>query len=137
MLTEGRGIPIAVVVAGANRNDMKLLEATLDAIVIERPEATPEQPQHLCADKGYDYAACRQTVGEHGYTAHIRSRGEERQERVEHPEYRPRRWVVEVSHSWVNRFRKILVRFEKKEATHLGLLQLACAYIALKRSKLF
>jgi len=127
-------VPIAIVVAGANRNDMKLLADTLDAAVIARPEPTAQEPQHLCADKGYDYAECRQVAEEHGYQPHIRTRGEEEREKREHPDARPHRWVVEVCHSWLNRFRKILVRFEKLEASHLGLLQFACAYIVLKRA---
>ena len=137
VLTEGHGLPIAVVVAGANCHDKKLLAATLDAIVMERPEATEEKPQHLCADKGYDYPDSRQEVADRGYQVHIRSRGEERQARREIPGYRARRWVVEVCHSWLNRFRKLLVRFEKQAATHLGLLQFACAYIVFKRAGLF
>jgi putative transposase len=137
VLTDGQGIPLAVVVAGANRHDMKLLAATLDAVVIERPEPTDATPQHLCADKGYDYAECREEAARQEYIAHIRSRGEERQATQAIPGYRARRWVVEVCHSWFNRFRKILVRFEKKLATHLALLQLACAYIVLKRADVF
>lgn len=137
LLTEGKGIPIAVVVAGANRHDMKLLEDTLEAVVVERPEPTPENPQNLCADKGYDYPETHQKVVERGYIPHILSRGQEAQEKKEIPGYRARRWVVEVCHSWLNRFRKILVRFEKKIETHLGLLQFACAYIVLKRSGVF
>lgn len=70
-------MPLAVTVAGANRHDMKLTEATLEAIVIERPQPTPEKPQHLCLDKGYDYPEVRELVDRWGYTAHIRSRGEE------------------------------------------------------------
>jgi putative transposase len=137
VLTEGHGIPIAVVVAGANRHDMKLLAATLDAAVMERPEPTAEAPQHVCLDKGYDYDACRDEVKSRGYIPHIRSRGEEQQERREIPGYRARRWVVAVCHAWLNRFRKILVRFEKKLATHLALLQFACADIVLKRADVF
>ena len=52
LLTEGHGIPISLVVEGANRHDMKLMEPTLEAIVIERPKPTEEVPQHLCLDKG-------------------------------------------------------------------------------------
>ena len=136
-MTEGQGIPIAVVVAGANRHDMKLLAATLEAVVVVRPESTDEAPQHLCADKGYDYDVCRQTAERYDYIPHIRSRGEEQQEKRAIPGYRARRWVVEVCHSWLNRFRKILVRFEKKLATHLALPQFACAYIVLKRAEVF
>jgi putative transposase len=137
LLTEEQGIPIAVVVAGANRHDMKLLADTLDAAVMERPEPTEEAPQHVCLDKGYDDDVCRQEVESRGYIPHIRCRGEEQQARREIPGYRARRWVVEVCHSWLNRFRKILVRFEKKLATHLALLQFACAYIVLKRAEVF
>ena len=137
MLTEGQGIPIAVVVAGANRHDMKLLADTLDAVVVERPEPTEAAPQHVCLDRGYDYDECRQVAEQHDYIPHIRSRGEEQREKREITGYRPRRWVVEVCHSWVNRFRKLLVRFEKKLETHLALLQFACAYIVLKRAEVF
>lgn len=136
-MTDGQGIPIAVIVAGANRHDMKLLAETLEAVVVVRPEATDEAPQHLCADKGYDYEACRQTAERCDYIPHIRCRGEEQQEKHAIPGYRARRWVVEVCHSWLNRFRKILLRFEKKLATHLALLQFACAYIVLKRAEVF
>jgi putative transposase len=134
VLTEGQGIPLAVVVAGANRHDMKLLADTLDAVVVERPEPTAKAPQHVCLDKGYDYDECRQVAEQHEYIPHIRSRRAEQWEKREIPGYRPRRWVVEVCHSWLNRFRKLLVRFEKKVETHLALLQFACAYIVLKRA---
>jgi putative transposase len=137
VLTEGQGIPIAVVVAGANRHDMKLLADTLDAVVVERPEPTEEVPQHVCLDKGDDDDECRQVAEQHDDSPHIRSRGEEQREKREIPGYRPRRWVVEVCHSWLNRFRKILVRFEKKLETHLALLQFAGAYIVLKRAEVF
>jgi putative transposase len=135
VLTEGQGIPLAVVVARANRHDLKLLAETLDAVVVERPAPTAAAPQHVCLDKGYDYEECRQVAERHDYIPHIRSRGEEQREKRAIPGYRPRRWVVEVCHSWLNRFRKLLVRFEKKLETHLALLQFACAYIVLKRAE--
>jgi putative transposase len=135
VLTEGQGIPIAVGVAGANRHDMKRRADTLDAVVVERPEPTEAAPQHVCLDKGDDDDACRQVAEPHDDIPHIRSRGEEQREKREIPGYRPRRWVVEVCHAWVNRVRKLLVRFEKKLETHLALLQFACAYIVLKRAE--
>ena len=64
-----------------------------------------------------------------GYAAHIRGRGEEKQEHERNPQYKARRWVVEVCHSWLNRFRKLLVRYEKKTCNYLALLHLACAII--------
>lgn len=136
-MSEGKGIPLAVVIAGANRHDMKLLADTLEAVVVEPPEPSEEVPPHLCADKGYDYPACHQEAQRQGYIPHIRSRREEKDEQAWVPGNWPRRWVVEVCHSWLNRFRKILVRFEKNLDTHLGLVQLACAYIVLKRAGVF
>jgi putative transposase len=135
VLTEGQGIPLAVVVAGANRHDMQWLADTLDAVVIARPAPTEAAPQHVCLDKGDDDDACRQEAEGPGYIPQIRARGEERQEKREIPDYRPRRWVVEVCHAWLNRLRKLLVRFETKLKTHLALLQFACASIVLKRAE--
>ena len=78
-------MPIGLAVAGANRHDMKLVEATLASIPVTRPEPTPETPQGLCLDKGYDFDAVRETVAAYGYTAHIRMRGEERVAKRELP----------------------------------------------------
>jgi putative transposase len=137
VLTAGQGIPLAVVVAGAKRHDLKLLAETLDAVVVERPEPREEAPPPVCLDQGYAYDACRQVAEPHDDIPHLRSRGEEQREKRELPGYRPRRWVVEVCHAWLNRFRKRLVRFEKKLETHLALLQFACADIVLKRAEVF
>jgi putative transposase len=128
-------MPLAVIVAGANRHDLKLLADTLDAVVVERPEPTEAAPQHVGLDKGDDDDECRQVAEQHAYLPQIRARGQEQREKRQIPGYRPRRWVVEVCHSWLNRFRKLLVRFEKKLETHLALLQFACAYMVLKRAE--
>ena len=132
LLTEAKGIPIGLVTDGANRNDMKLVESTLESIPIERPEPSPENPQHMCMDKGYDYADVRQTVDEWGYTAHIRARGEEIHDKATIPGYRARRWVVERTHSWFNRFRRLLIRWEKKVDNYLAMTHFACAFIAFR-----
>jgi putative transposase len=137
LLTEGGGIPLAVTVEGANRHDMKMAQSTLDGIVLERPEPTPEKPQHLCLDKGFDYEAVRELVAARQYIAHIRSRGEEAQAKREIPGYRARRWVVERTHSWLNRFRRLLIRWEKKVENYLAMLELACAFIALRAAEVF
>ena len=137
VLTEGHGMPRAVVVAGANRHDRKRLAATWDAAVLERPAPTAEAPHQVCWDQGYDDEAWRQEAERRGDIPHRRSRGEAHQERRELPGDRARRWGVEVCHAWLHRFRKILVRFETKLATHLALLQCACADMALKRADVF
>lgn len=137
MLTEGHGIPIALAVEGANRHDMKLVEPTLEAMVVERPEPTEENRRHLCLDKGYDYPEVRKLVEAWGYTAHIRARGEEAQAKREIPGYRARRWVVERTHSWLNRFRRLLIRWEKKVENYLAMLHFACAWISFRAAGLF
>jgi len=133
LLTDGQGIPLAITVAGANRHDMKLTESTLNSIIVERPEVTPDYPQHFCADKGYDYPEIHEMIAQWGYTGHICKRGEEYPEqRQQIPGYRSRRWVVERTHSWMNRFRSLLIRWEKKVANYLAMLHFACAWISFK-----
>ena len=73
-------------------------------------------------DKGYDFAEVEQLVARYGYTAHIRSRGQERKEQQALPGYRARRWVVERSHSWLNRFRRLLIRWDKRLDNYLAML---------------
>jgi len=116
---------------------MRLVETTLESIPVERPEPTPHKRQHFCADKGYDYAAVRETVAEFGYVAHIKSRGQEEAERKKSPKYRARRWVVERTHSWMNRFRRLLIRWEKKVDNYLAFVHLACAWIAFRAAEVF
>ncbi len=101
-----------------------------------RPEPTEDAPQGLCLDKGYDYEEVRDLLAEFGFTLHLRTRGEEAKAIKREAGYKARRWVVERTHSWMNRFRRILVRWEKKAVNYLGLLHLVCAYITLKRAGL-
>lgn len=134
LLVEGSGIPIGIAVAGANRNDMKMTEDTLKTMAIKRPD--PEIiPQNMCLDKGFDYEEVREILSDWRYTAHIRTRGEEKRESM--PGYRARRWVVERTHSWLNRFRRLLVRWEKKVNNYLAMLHFACAHICLRASGVF
>ena len=109
VLTDGRGTPVGVAIAGANRNDHPLMRETLDGTGVERPGPTRRRPQHLCLDKGYDYADPRRLAAERGFTLHLRTRGEEA-EAKRHRNGKARRWVVEASHAWTNRFRDPLIR---------------------------
>jgi putative transposase len=136
VLTDGGGIPIGLAVAGANRNDFKMARATMTSIPIARPEPTPEKPQGVCLDKGYDYDEVRHLLTEFGFTAHIRARGEEAQAIKQEVGYKARRWVVERTHSWMNRFRRVLIRWDKKVCNYLAFLHLACAYITYRQSGL-
>lgn len=136
MLTEANGIPLSVVIDGANRHDMKLVQDTLESIVIPRPTPTAQSPQGLCLDKGYDYDEVRRIVAALGFTAHIRARGEEAQAIKQEAGFKARRWVVERTHSWMNRFRRILVRWEKREDTYLAMLHLALGIITWRATGL-
>lgn len=111
---------------------MKLVEPTLQGILGERPKPEGRQPQHLCLDKGYDFDEVRELVATYGYTAHIRARGEERVAKQTLPGYRARRWVVERTHSWLNRFRRLLIRWDKRLDNYLAMLHLACAWITYR-----
>ena len=107
-------MPLAVAVEGASRHDMKLAESALQAMLIERPQPTADKPRNLCLDKGYDFPQVRQLLEEWGHTAHICARGEESQAKRLIPGYRARWWVMGRTHSWLNRFRRLLIRWEKK-----------------------
>ena len=121
-------------VAGANRHDMKLAGPTLMNIVIERPKPTMKHPQNMCMDKGYDFPEIDELVAEWGYTAHIARRGVDQSERRRVPGYRARRWVVERTNSWMNRFRRLLIRWEKKGKNYLAMIHLACAWITYRQA---
>jgi putative transposase len=123
-------------VAGANRNDFKLAAATLESIEVDRPPPTAEHPQGLCLDKDYDRSEIRELLKEFKFTAHIRTRGEEAQNLKRKAGARARRWVVERTHSWLNRFRALLIRWNKKAENYLGLLHLALGVITFRMSGL-
>lgn len=137
MLCDAVGIRLAAVIDGVNRHDMKLLEPTLDALVIERPEPSKDEPQGVCLDKGCDYDAVRELLIEQGYVPHARSRGEEADDLKRHPDAKARRWVIERDHGWLNRYRAILIHWCKKPENYLACLHLACGFIAYQQAGLF
>jgi len=110
---------------------MKMTRATLESVVLERPGL--DKPQNLCLDKGYDYDEVRDLAREFGYTAHIRARGEEAQAIKHEAGFKARRWVAERTHSWMNRFRRILIRWEKKPENYLALLHFVCGWITYRK----
>lgn len=134
LLVDGKGIPLAVAVDGANRHDMKLTEDTLKAMMIKRPD--PQRvKQNMCMDKAYDFDEVRKILSYWGYIPHIRKRGEEIHQKI--AGNRARRWVVERTHSWLNRFRRLLIRWEKKKSNYLALLHFACALICFRAAMVF
>ncbi len=138
LLADGAGIPIGLAIGPAigpaNRNDHKLMQETLDSRPVLLP---PSRSQHMCLDTGYDYPAAREVLEAEEFVAQIRSRGEEVREMERNRKRRPRRWVVERLHSWMNRFRRLLVRWEKKLANYLALAQFARAWITYRAAGLF
>ncbi|RZK13425.1 MAG: IS5/IS1182 family transposase, partial [Hymenobacter sp.] len=128
-LTEARGIPVRLVLAGANRHDIKLTESPLRSLP---PAAEAARDAHRAAghdqDVCYDYAQGRTVVAELGYTAPtVRPWGEEAQ--AKKAGQQARRWVVEHTHSWLNRFRHLLTRWAKKPANYFAMLHFACGLI--------
>lgn len=124
-------MPLAVAVDGANVHDQKLVEQTLDAIAAERPEPTSRKKQHLCLDKGYTGDPVDRAVRRRGYIPHVPSKGTAGKQK-QHPHGQARRWKVERTHSWVNRARRLLIRWEKKVANYLAFLHLQFAITTLR-----
>ena len=132
LLVEGDGGPLGVVIAGANVPDMKLLEETIEAIVVERPD--PEElEQHLSLDRGYDNPTGHEVTARHGYVGHIRPIGQDRREKRRPGRRTPRRWVVERTLAWLSKCRGLLIRYDKHDVNYLGLIQLACALLWYRR----
>ena len=131
VLVDGQGVPLAAAVDGANVHDQKLLNETLDSIPVERPQPTPRQKQHLCLDKGYTGEPVEQEVGKRNYVLHVPVKSGQ-PSKPTHRQGKARRWKVERTHSWTNRARRLLIRWEKKVANYLGFLHLQFAIVALR-----
>lgn len=131
LLVEGKGVPISIVVDRASRHDLKLLAKTLDARVVETEE---EIEENLCLDKAYSGEPALEIGRERGYTVHVPDKVNAKQKRKRKSGRRKaRRWRVEVTHSWLNRFRRLLIRWEKKLANYLSMLYFACAIICWRK----
>ena len=118
---DGRGVPLSLVVTGANRHDVTQLDKVLQAIMVKRKTPTIRRSKHLCADAGYRGQPALQIIKSHGYIPHVVGRRKEADAKRRDPTKKARRWVVEVCHSWFNRFRKLLVRYEKLERSFVAL----------------
>ena len=127
---------MALAIDGANRHDMKLVQGTLERIMTKRPMPTGASPQGLCMDKRYDYDEVPAIVKKFGFTAHIRARGEEAKAIKLEAGFRTRRGRVERTHSWMNRFRRILVRREKLPETFIAMLHLIYGIITWRATGL-
>lgn len=127
-----QGAPLGVEVVGANVHDSRLVSSTLATAILPRPTPTPDTPQHLCLDKGYDYARVEIEVCGCNYLPHIRRIGEEKlaEGAKTHP---ARRWVVERTIAWLKGFRAIRTRYVCKARNYLAMIHLACALILFRK----
>lgn len=130
---DGRGTPLSLVVTAANVNDVTQVEEVLKAIMVQRPSPAKRRSKHLCADAGYRGKNAMRVILAHGYIPHVVGRKCEANQKKRAPHKKARRWVVEACHGWFNRFRKLLVRYEKLEHTFLALNHLAAAIITLRK----
>ena len=152
-MTEKKGIPLSVVISPASTHDINLVTDVVDKAIIKRPKSIsrskPESRrrrrlQHLCLDKGYKSTEEEQELIKRGYILHIpikkkKKKGEDSEEKIEEKptpnrmKYSPKRWVVERTNSWHNRFRKLFTRYEKKDENYLGLVQFSCCIIIYRK----
>jgi transposase len=128
LVSDAQGIPLAVTLSAANVHDSVLFETVLDAIEpIRRPRGRPrKRPAKLHADKGYDFPRCRRALRRRGICARIARRGVESKEKLGR-----HRWVIERTTAWLNRCRRLVIRYERRADIHEAFLHLGCALICL------
>ncbi|MBU8895844.1 IS5 family transposase [Corallococcus sp. M34] len=129
LLTDSRGVPLGLEVAGANTNDFKLARSTLESIPVRRPLPSRGSCQTLCGDLGYAFRSVRELAQEYGFTLRAPRRHSQVRPRCAQRRRSSPRWVVERTHSWLNRFRRLLVRWEKREDTYVAMLHFALGII--------
>jgi putative transposase len=137
VLPDGHGLPRGIAVDGAHRQAMPWVDAPLEAIIITRPEPPAPQPPHRCLDTGDDDEAVREPLAAWSSTAHLRHRGEEAPATRDVPGYRARRGVVERTHAWMKRLRRLLIRWENTVEHALAWRPVACAWITFRAAELF
>jgi len=132
LLVEANGGSLGIVIAGANVPDFQLLEETIRAVVVERPD--PEQvEQHLGSDAGFDNEPIRELIERHGHIGHIRPVREGAGPRRRPDRRKASRWVVERTLAWLSKCRALLIRYDKHHGNFLGLIQLACGLLWYRR----
>lgn len=136
LLVDGRGAPLSLVVTGANAHDATQLDAVLQAIMVKRKMPSTRRSKHLwpmpVTEGGLPRGSSRATAT--FPTSLIATKEADAKRRD--PTKKARRWVVEVCHSWLNRFRKLLVRYEKLERSFVALNHIAAAITAFRKVKL-
>jgi hypothetical protein len=140
------------VISSASTHDIKLVTDIVDNTILKRPRSSPSKSrrgtkrrrliQHLCLDKGYNSAEEEQKLIKRDYVLHIPIKNKKKKKKGKDSEeiaipnckkYSPKRWVVERTNSWHNRFRKLFTRYEKKDENYLGLIQFSCCMIVYRK----
>jgi transposase len=129
LVVDRQGIPLAVWLTAANVHDWQVFEALIESVEpIARPRGRPRQrPHKLHADKAYDYPRCRAYLRRRGIIGRIARRGIDSSDKLGRS-----RWTVERTFAWINRFRRLIIRYERLADLHLAFLDLGCALICLR-----
>lgn len=130
-MVDRNGIPLALLLSGANEHDCTQHDDTWDSMILVAPDPA-EVTQHAALDKGYDNQYCRGFLKDKGYRVHIPKKGLDTTLREQDPQYPARRWVVERTGSWHNRFRRLKIRYKVKAENYLAFVQLANAIICFR-----
>ena len=145
ILTDKNGIPLSVVISSASTHDIKLVTDVVDNMIVKRSSPSAKcnssrkrKLQHLCLDKAYNSKTVKQAIIKRGYVPNIpfkRNRGQKIGAicQKKYPSAKNKRWVVERTNSWHNRFRKLFTRYEKKMENYLGLVQFSCCIIIYRK----
>src|SRR6476660_5150361 len=153
ILTDKNGIPLSTVITSANKHDINTVTDVMDDAVINRPfessfskkktmgqnRKQQQQQQHLCLDRAYTSKSIEKEIINRGYVPHIpykRKRGQKKRENSNQKKYsssKNKRWVIERTNSWHNRFRKLFIRYERKMENYLGLVQLLSSIIIYRK----
>ena len=136
LLVDGRGVPLSLVLTGADRHDVSQLAAVLAAISVKRADPPRRRNKHLCADVGHYGKPALNIIEAHGYISHVKGRGQEADELKREPSKKARRWIVKVAHSGFNWFRKLLARYEKLNRSFVALNHLVASISAFRNVKL-
>jgi transposase len=125
-VVDRQGIPLAILLTAANVNETTMLEPTIDAIQpIKGPTGRPrKRPDKLHADKGYESKKNKAALRKRGIAPRIARKGVESKQKLGR-----HRWVVERTHSWLNRYKRLKVRYERRADIHEAFLKIGCALI--------
>jgi transposase len=149
ILTDKQGIPLSAIITAANKHDIKAVTDVIDNSVIKQTFVSSKPKKgmkhrrwkydHICLDRAYQSKRIEQEIIKRGYVPHIpnkRKRGQQSKtvsHQMNHQTAKNKRWVVERTNSWHNRFRKLFTRYEKKVENYLGLVQLSCSIIIYRK----